>query len=147
MVVFNIRQPNAKSQASVKPHMNSASQPQLRSHMNLLTFQGVLMVPKCLLHKSQPQGIFPLATLCKAERLFLGTLCVFWEKMPSSLISKHVMNRQLKPWLWCLLLCVSVDLGGLPWESQYYLRQEKNEGMNLVRGSDNCRGANEKFHF
>lgn len=40
-----------------------------------------------------------------------------------------------------LLLCVLVDLGGLPWESQYYLHQEKNGG------NDNCSGANGKLHF
>lgn len=48
--------------------------------MNSLTLHGALMVPKCLLHKSQPKGIFPLTTFHKVKGLFLETPYIFWEE-------------------------------------------------------------------
>lgn len=53
------------------------------------------MVPKCLpLCKSQPKGIFPLATFHKVERLFLEIPCIFWEKTSRCLKSKPVTHGQ-----------------------------------------------------
>lgn len=120
---------------------DSANQPKLGAQMNSLTLHGALMVPKCLLRKSQPKGIFPLTTFHKVKRLILGTPCTFWEETLSSSITKHMTDGQPSVGKEHLLLTLCLCFCGFRRITKSSLCWEKEEGMNLGSANGNCSGG------